>query len=169
MSVIILAIYILRFLCIENESEVAQSCPTLCHPMDCSLPGSSVHGILQAVVLEWIAISFSRGSSQSRARTQSSRIVDRRFTVWATREASFLCIYNTYVIVWNIHYKGYYKTKWLSLKKHFPPRFNILSYQTNIIWFLLICLDLTFFVNARIGFLFNFIRQITRSQWSFFN
>ena len=47
----------------ESESEVAQSCPTLCDPMDCSLPGSSVHGIFQAIVLEWIAISFSRGSS----------------------------------------------------------------------------------------------------------
>ena len=41
----------------EKESEVAQSCPTFCDPMDCSLPGSSVHGIFQAVVLEWIAIS----------------------------------------------------------------------------------------------------------------
>ena len=38
---------------------VAQSCPTLCHPIDCSLPGSSVHGIFQAIVLEWVAISFS--------------------------------------------------------------------------------------------------------------
>ena len=66
-------------------SEVAQPCPTLCDPMDCSLPGSSVHGIFQARVLEWIAISFSRGSSQPRDRTQASRIVDRRFTVWATR------------------------------------------------------------------------------------
>ena len=47
----------------ESESEVAQSCPTLCDPMDCSLPGSSVHGIFQARVLEWVAISFSRGSS----------------------------------------------------------------------------------------------------------
>ena len=62
-------------------SEVAQSCLTLCNPIDCSLPGSSVHGIFQAIVLEWIAISFSRGSSQSRARTQVSLIVDRRFTV----------------------------------------------------------------------------------------
>ena len=52
----------------------------------CSLPGSSVHAIFQAIVLEWIAISFSRGSSQPRDRTQVSRIVDRRFTVWATRE-----------------------------------------------------------------------------------
>ena len=45
----------------ESESEAAQSCPTLCDPMDCSLPGSSGHGILQARVLEWIAVSFSRG------------------------------------------------------------------------------------------------------------
>ena len=66
---------------VESESEVAQSCPTLCDPMDCSLPGSSVHGIFQARVLEWIAISFSRGSSQPKDRTQVSRIVDRRFTV----------------------------------------------------------------------------------------
>ena len=42
-----------------SEHEVAQSCPTLCDPMDCSLPGSSVHGIFQARFLEWIAISFS--------------------------------------------------------------------------------------------------------------
>ena len=43
---------------LEIESEVAQSCPTLCDPMDCSPPGSSLHGILQARVLEWVAISF---------------------------------------------------------------------------------------------------------------
>ena len=67
-------------------SEAAQSCPSLCNPMDCSLPGSSVLGIFQATVLEWIAISFSRGSSQPRDQTRVSRIVDRRFTVWATRE-----------------------------------------------------------------------------------
>ena len=55
----------------EHECEVAQSCPTLCDPRDCSLPGSSVHGIFQAIVLEWIAISFSKGSSQPRDRTRS--------------------------------------------------------------------------------------------------
>jgi len=49
-----------------SESEVAQSCLTLCNPVNCSLPGSSVHGILQARVLEWVAISFSRGSSRPR-------------------------------------------------------------------------------------------------------
>ena len=51
----------------ESEKEVAPPCPTLCDPIDCSLPGSSVHGIFQAIVLEWIAISISRGSSQPRA------------------------------------------------------------------------------------------------------
>ena len=49
---------------------VAKSCPTLCNSMHCSTPGSSVHGILQARILEWVAISFSRGSSQPRNWTQ---------------------------------------------------------------------------------------------------
>ena len=53
----------------KKESEVTQLCPTLCDPMDCSLPGSSVHGIFQARILEWVAISFSRGSSQPRDQT----------------------------------------------------------------------------------------------------
>ena len=44
---------------VKSESEVAQSCPTLSDPMDCSLPGSSIHGIFQAIVLEWGAIAFS--------------------------------------------------------------------------------------------------------------
>ena len=68
------------------ESEITQSCPTLCNPMDCSLPRFSVHGIFQARIPEWVAISFSRGSSQPRDRTQVSCIVGRSFTVWATRE-----------------------------------------------------------------------------------
>ena len=64
-----------------SSSEVTQSCPTLCDPMDCSLPGSSVHGIFQARVLEWVVISFSRGSSQPRDQTQVSCTAGRRFTV----------------------------------------------------------------------------------------
>ena len=55
----------------ESESEVAQPCPTLCYPVNCSPPGSSVHGIFQARILEWVAISFSRGSSQPRDWTRS--------------------------------------------------------------------------------------------------
>ena len=68
-------------------SKVAQSCPTLCNPVDCSLPGSSVHGILQARILEWVAISFSRGSSRPRGQTQVFSIAGRHFNLWATREA----------------------------------------------------------------------------------
>ena len=67
--------------------EAAQSCMTFCEPMDCNLPGSSVHGILQARVLEWVATSFSRGSSQPRDQTRVSCIAGRCFTVWAIREA----------------------------------------------------------------------------------
>ena len=62
-------------------------CPTLCDPVDCSPPGSSVHGIFQARVLEWIAISFSRGSSWPRDWTQVSCTAGRYFSIWATREA----------------------------------------------------------------------------------
>ena len=64
----------------ESESEVAQLCPTLCDPVDCSLLGSSIHGIFQARVLEWVAISFSRGSSQTRDQTWVFRIIGRLFT-----------------------------------------------------------------------------------------
>ena len=74
----------------KKWSEVAQSCLTLCDPMDCSLPGSSIHGIFQTRVLEWVAISFSRGSSQPRDRTVVSCIAGRLFTIWATREATKL-------------------------------------------------------------------------------
>ena len=68
----------------------SQSCLILCDPMDCSLPGSSIHGIFQARILGWVAISFSRTSSQPRDSTQVSRIVGRHFTVWATREDKVL-------------------------------------------------------------------------------
>ena len=61
-----------------------QSCLTLCDPMDCSPPGCSSHGILQARRLEWAAITFSRGSSQPRDRTLVPCIAGRFFTVWAT-------------------------------------------------------------------------------------
>ena len=72
----------------EHESEVTQSCPTLCDPMDCSPPGSWVHWIFQARILEWVAISFSRRSSQPSDWTRVSPIVGRCFTIWATREDS---------------------------------------------------------------------------------
>ena len=68
---------------LKNESIVAQSCPTLFNPMDCRPPGSSVHGILQARVLEWVVMPFSRGSSWPRDQTWVSCIADRSFTLWA--------------------------------------------------------------------------------------
>ena len=69
------------------KNEVSQPCLTLCEPVDCSPPGVSIHGVLQARILEWVAISFSRGSSQTRNRTHISLIAGRFFTSWATREA----------------------------------------------------------------------------------
>ena len=63
----------------NKEREVAQSCLTLCDPMDCSVPGFSVHGIFQARELEWVVIFFSRGSSLPKDRTQVASIVGRHF------------------------------------------------------------------------------------------
>ena len=64
---------------------VVQSCPTFWDPMDCSLPGLSVHGIFQARRLEWVAAPFSRGSSWPRDRTWVSHVAGRFFTIWTTR------------------------------------------------------------------------------------
>ena len=66
---------------------VAQLCLTLSYPMDCSPPGSSVHGTLHVRILEWVAILFSRGSSWPRDWAWVSCIAGRFFTIWATREA----------------------------------------------------------------------------------
>ena len=99
-------------------SEVTQLCPTLCDPMDCSLPGSSIHGILQARVLEWVAISFSRGSSRPRDRTQVSRIVGRRFSVSATREVPSLLIRETQINI--------------TMRYHFIPNRTITIERTII-------------------------------------
>ena len=65
---------------------VPQSCLTLCDPMDCSPPGSSVHGILQARILKWVAISFSRRYFLIRDRIQVSWTAGRFFPIWATRD-----------------------------------------------------------------------------------
>ena len=66
--------FLLQRMKVKSESEVTQSCLTLSDPMDCSLPGSTVHGIFQARILEWGAISSSRGSSQPKDRTCISYI-----------------------------------------------------------------------------------------------
>ena len=71
---------------LEKKREVAKSCLTLCDPMDCSPPGSSVHEILQARILEWVDIPFSRGSFRPKDQTQVSAIAGRFFTIQATRD-----------------------------------------------------------------------------------
>ena len=68
---------------------ITQSCLTLCYLLGCNLPGSSVHGILQARILEWVAIPFSRESSWPKDWTQVSHIEGQFFTIWATREACY--------------------------------------------------------------------------------
>ena len=77
---------------------VSQLCLTLCHPMDCSLPGSSVHGILQARILEWDAISFSRASSWPRDQTPVSMLACRFFTICVTMDVPTSMIGSTFKV-----------------------------------------------------------------------
>ena len=71
---------------------VTQPCLTLCDPLDCSPPGSSVHGILQARILGWVAIPVSRGTSWPKNQTQVPFIAGGFFTIWASRDAvDWLC------------------------------------------------------------------------------
>ena len=72
--------FLLQCMKVKSESEVTQSCPTLSDPMDCSLPGSFVHGIFQARILVWVATAYSRGSSQPRIKPTSSALAGRFFT-----------------------------------------------------------------------------------------
>ena len=123
----------------------AQSCPTLGNNLDCSPPGSSVHGILQARLWEWVAISYSRESSQPRDQTCISRIGRRILYHWATWEAlkrwigyansvdEFMishpnmsdssnkdakCITSIYSTNWCV--KIFFRTSWVSGKKYLP-------------------------------------------------
>ena len=84
---------------LESKSEVAQSCPTLCDPMDCSPPGSSIHGILQARTLEWVAISFSRRSSWP--RDMNIGLPHRRQTLYhLSHQGSLFYFSNTLSPLW---------------------------------------------------------------------
>ena len=105
--------------------------------MDCSPPGSSVHGIHQARILEWVAISFSRGSSQPRDWTRVSCIADKRFTIWVTREALsnlnwylniLLYIFLTFVLVLMLLYstRGVYGA-WKIKRKQIPMYKHLLQ------------------------------------------
>ena len=98
----------------ECGCAVAQSCPILCDPVDCSPPGCSVPGILQARILEWAAISFSRGSSQPRDWTLISFPTGRFLTIWATgKSLAWLHLSKMEIIV---------PTSWtaVNIKQHDP-------------------------------------------------
>ena len=87
----------------EVKVLIAQLCLTLCDPTDCSLPGSSVHAVLQARTLEWVAIPFSRESSQPGDWTQISCIAGSFFTIWAIRETKYKCFIQLQYWVITIH------------------------------------------------------------------
>ena len=92
------------YICTSEWVKIAQSCLTFCSSMDCSPPGSSVLGILQARILEWVAVPFSRGSSWPWDWTQVSCIAGRFFTIWATREALYMYVY-LYMYIYAYAYK----------------------------------------------------------------
>ena len=95
---------------------VAQLCLTFCDPMDCSLPNSSVHRVLHARILEWVAIPFSRGSLRLRDWTCVSCIAGGFFTIWTTREAPIWAHVNQLT---NKQTQSNLVEKWSDLKRHF--------------------------------------------------
>ena len=97
---------------------VAHLCLTLCNPMDCNPPGSSVHEILQSRILEWVAICFSRGSFWPRDQTQVSHVAGRFFTIWVTlikaKFNSFVQSFNKYLL--SAHHRVILKIWWWAEK-----------------------------------------------------
>ena len=92
----------MNYQCVHAKS--LQSCLILCDPMDCTPPGSSVHGILQARILEWVAIPSSKGSSRPTDRTCSSCVAGRFHTTWATGEAPELSGTSTFIYLFIYFY-----------------------------------------------------------------
>ena len=111
---------------------VVQSCSTLCDIMDCSPPGSSVHGILQARILEWVATPSTRGSSQPRNRTQVSHIAGSPGGLWNV--CTILKIYNFHRVDLSLIMNTYFHNIIMLVFHHV-----IMSFQTNEMdpsWFL---------------------------------
>ena len=91
--------FLLQCMKVKSESEVAQSCPTLSNPMDCSLPGSSIHGVLQARVLEWGAIAFSEASF----RDILYFINGQCFTIYLNSNESSACTWTwSFLVIFNL-------------------------------------------------------------------
>ena len=83
--------FLLQCMKVKSESEVSQPCPTLSDTMDCSLPGSSVHGIFQARVLEWGAIAFSENNSYCISNIYFTREVVKYYVIFIEMLHKFLC------------------------------------------------------------------------------
>ena len=139
--------------------------------MDCSLPVSSVHGIFQARILEWVAISFSRGSSWPRDWTGVSHIVGRCFTVWATRDIYILymcyqyCSSSFYLFIFTYKVFPFIKTTIKSNNKKMETRdfWNLLLRGRSIcswIQFLVSSLTIYMIVNLFLLFLQSLYFQI---------
>ena len=120
--------YKLYSLCVCS---VAQLCLTLCDPIDCSPPGSSVHGILQARTLEWVAISSSKGSSWPRNKPASPAFAGRFFYHWAAQEALFLTRAITNKVVLNIYIQDFLYASLVNSAKSLRRK---LDYFTQILW-----------------------------------
>ena len=121
----------------KKESEITQSCPTLCDPVDGSLPGSSINGILQARILEWVSISISRGSSQPRDWTHVS-CIGRRFFEAPGKTQTFLkyLFIPKYLLIWIfLHFFG------LVLKRN---NLTLILLKAPPKWFLKLWLTLHF-------------------------
>ena len=97
---------------------VAKSCLTLCNPMDCSPPGSSVHQIFQTRILAWVAVSFSRGSSWPRDQIHISCICKQILYHWAIGEAQKLKKQNSYCLLNIFTYKSHLEP-WRVSEKHY--------------------------------------------------
>ena len=113
---------------------VTQSCPILCDPIDCSPPGSSVHGILQARTVEWAVFSYSRGSFQTRAWTQVSCTESRLFTIWATRadlhsiQYYAICFLLLKALLWG---QSMISTQYMVLSGHNQEQFWLLLHGSD--------------------------------------
>ena len=124
LSIIILSVIVL----------VAQSCLTLCYPRDCSPPGSSVHAILQARILEWVTILFSRGSSLTRDWNQGFCTAGGFFTIWTTRETTkeMSIIAHLFLLLHSIPFYRY-NTVYI----HIHLKMDIWLLQIKLLWTLL--------------------------------
>ena len=102
--------FLLQCMKVKSESEVAQSCPTLSDPMDCSLPGSFIHGIFQARVLEWVAIAFSKKKFLNNLHSDSSIIY--MCLICFIILSAFLFIYIPLSIYVYSYFRNYLRTGW---------------------------------------------------------